>query len=188
MAIRTIAKPRRWDGRRRMTEAEYLALPEVKPYLEFIDGEVVQKSMPTSRHRKAVYEIDGRFWRYSQEYGGEGGPEGRVRLSSGFYVLPDTAYWAAGRPAGDDSIPSVAIEVLSPDDSRSDARKKCRWYIESGVVTAWLIDPVRRTAELFGDGHDGTLLRPPEGVLTSSAMPGFALALADLFAALDEPA
>ena len=102
--------------------------------------------------------------------------------------IPQDAFAKIAKTLAGIPFPSVAIEVLSPDDSRSDARKKCRWYIESGVVTAWLIDPVRRTAELFGDGHDGTPLRPPEGVLTSSAMPGFALALADLFAALDEPA
>ncbi len=33
-----------------MTEAEYLALPETKPYLEFVDGEVLQKAMPDSTH------------------------------------------------------------------------------------------------------------------------------------------
>ncbi len=53
------------------------------------------------------------------------------------------------------------------------------------MTTAWLIDPVRRTAEIFGDGQDGAVLTPPDGVLVSSAMPGFALPLNELFSALD---
>ena len=186
MAIRIVSPtPSRLRPSRRMTEAEYLALPETTPYLEFVDGEVLEKAVPNSLHASVVGEIDGRFWDFKKTAGGQFGPEGRARLREGMYRLPDTAYWARARRGGDDSIPSVAVEVLSPDDSRRDARAKCRSFIEYGVVTVWLIDPVRRTAEVFGDGHDGTVLRPPDGVLTSSEMPGFALPLAELFAVID---
>ena len=168
-----------------MTEAEYLALPETKPYLEFVDGDVLEKPMPDHLHRRTVGQFDGRFFVYQREHGGDFGPEGRVTLRPGLHRLPDTAFWAAGRPAGKDSVPGVAVEVLSPDDSLTDARAKCRAYVEYGVTTAWLIDPVRRTAEVFGDGHDGAVFTPPDGVLVSSAMPGFALSLAELFSVLD---
>ena len=186
MAIRTVSRSSRHvRPSKRMTEAEYLALPETKPYLEFVDGEVLEKAVPNNLHRRIVGQVDGRFYLYEKDHGGEFGPEGRARLRDGIYRLPDTAYWTSERPAGNDSVPSVAVEVLSPDDSHRDARARCRMYIEYGVVTVWLIDPVRRTAEIFGDGHDGTVLRPPDGVLTSSEMPGFALSLAELFAVLD---
>ena len=186
MAIRTVPPaPRRLRRSRRMTEAEYLALPETKPYLEFVDGEVLQKAMPDGTHGDLVGEVDGRFWHYRTTAGGRFGPERRARLREGIYRLPDTAYWSRGRASGDDSIPSVAVEVLSPHDSRTEARAKCRAYVEYGVVTAWLLDPVRRTAEIFGDGQDGAVLTPPDGVLVSSAMPGFALPLNELFSALD---
>lgn len=40
-----------------MSESEYLALPEEKPYLEYIDGVVLQKPMPNKSHVLLIEEI-----------------------------------------------------------------------------------------------------------------------------------
>ena len=42
---------------RRMTEAEFLALPEEEPYLEYVDGVVLQKPMPNKSHTEIVAEL-----------------------------------------------------------------------------------------------------------------------------------
>ena len=169
-----------------MTEREYLALPEEKPYLEFVDGLIEEKPMPDGHHRRLSGEFTGVFWSYQKTAGGDLGPEGRVHLRAGLYRIPDTAYWAPGRPAGDDSLPSVAVEVRSPNQSLSDLREKCRAYREYGIDAVWLVDPLRRTVEVFEGAQDGTVLRVGD-TLTSAAMPGFALPLAELFAVLDRP-
>jgi Uma2 family endonuclease len=159
----------------------YLRLPEEKPYLEYIAGRVVQKPMPNSVHRRATQAVTFAFGRLQESYGGDAGPEGRVYLSDrGDYVIPDTAYWLPGLPSGDDSIPTVAVEVASPNQSRRDLRQKCRAYLEEGLQIAWLIDPERRTVEVFDAEHDGVVLR--EGALESPLLPGFRLELATLFA------
>ena len=41
----------------RMTEDEFLALPEVKPYLEYIDGWVLQKPMVNADHSDLAVEL-----------------------------------------------------------------------------------------------------------------------------------
>ncbi len=119
--------PSRYNGKR-MSEADYLALPEVKPYLEYVDGVVRQKPMVNAAHRRIIFTIDMALGRYIETHGGDAGPEGRVRLDSGNYFLPDTAYWAPDRPSGDDSIPSVAVEVRSPGQPMPGLREKCRAF------------------------------------------------------------
>src|SRR5690242_6483597 len=162
--------PSAYDGKR-MSEAEYLALPEVKPYLEYVDGVVRQKPMVNAAHRSLVRRLDALLDRYIESHGGDGGPEARVRIAPN-YRLPDTAYWAPGRPSGDDSIPSVAVEVRSPGQTMRTLRDKCRAFRRGGVVTCWLIDPERRTAELFEGDANGAAVT----VLESTEMPGFSVA------------
>jgi Uma2 family endonuclease len=57
-----------------MTLAEFLALPEEKPYLEFINGEVVQKPLPTEPHGTLTSELIGELRDYLKVSG-----KGRVR-------------------------------------------------------------------------------------------------------------
>ena len=67
MAIRQPSAPRakpptrpRWQSKYhgvRMTPEEYLALPEEKPYLEYVDGVVLQKPMPNEEHGRIAFRI-----------------------------------------------------------------------------------------------------------------------------------
>jgi Uma2 family endonuclease len=174
----------RYHGRR-MSEAEYLALPEEKPYLEYVDGVVLQKPMPDHIHRRLIRLFDFLFETYIRAHGGDGGPEGRVRLADGSgYRLPDTAYWAPGRVSGKDSAPSLAVEVRSSDQSMADLRRKCRAFRANGVDCCWLIDPYRRTVEVFEGGRDGERLAADQP-LETAVMPGFSVTQAELWAAME---
>jgi Uma2 family endonuclease len=164
-----------------MSEAEFLALPEVKPYLEYVDGAVRQKPMVNAAHRRIVRRLDARLDRYIEERGGDGGPEATVRLGAQTYRLPDTSYWAPERASDDNSIPSVAVEVRSPGQSMATLREKCRAFRRGGVDTCWLIDPRARTAEVFEGERDAERVL----LLESVAMPGFSLALSELFKVLE---
>jgi Uma2 family endonuclease len=168
-----------------MTEAEYLALDDAEETdLEYVDGVAVEKGVVDRNHRAIAGQIDGWFWQYWREHGGEFGPEGRVRLPAGNRRKPDAAYFVAGTHAGDDAIPTIAVEVRSPGDTMAAQRRKCREYREAGVLACWLIDPISRTDEVFEDDLDGEPL-PVDGAITSRHLPGFELPLADLFAVLE---
>ncbi len=174
----------RFHGRR-MSEAEYLALPEEQPYLEYVQGEVLQKAMPNADHRRLIRALIVAIFRYQESHGGDSGPEGRVRLPDGSgYRLPDTAYWAPGVPSGDDTIPTLAVEVRSPGQALSSLREKCRAFRRNGVQVFWLFDPSTRTVEVFEGAIDGRRHESPE--LTSSHLPDFTLELPALFATLDQ--
>jgi Uma2 family endonuclease len=171
--------PSEYDGKR-MSEAEYLALPEVKPYLEYVDGVVRQKPMPNEKHAAVVTAILLAFARYAETHGGRPRVEMRTRSKTG-YRLPDASFFSADAVYGDDATPSVAVEVRSPRQPLHSLRDKCRAFRDAGVVTCWLNDPDRRTAELFEGDAQGLAVT----VLESAAMPGFSVALADLFKVLD---
>jgi Uma2 family endonuclease len=168
-----------------MSEADYVALPEEKPYLEYVDGVVLQKPMPNKDHILLAEELIIAIGLYRRQHGGSSGPEGRVRLPDGSgYRLPDTAYWAPGRPHEDDSLPSLAVEIRSPDQTMESLRRKCRAFRRNGVDACWIIDPVSRTAEVFEGSRDGERLGG-DAALETTVMPGFRLPLSALWATLD---
>ncbi len=176
--------------KQRMTEQSYLALPEEKPYLEYIDGEAVAKSMPDMRHVDLCDEIQHRLRAYRDGHGGRSGPEARIEFCEGEVVqfrLPDVSYWAAGRSrAGERAMlpPTLAVEVRSPDETATELRAKC-WYCRNhGVDIAWLVDPDSRTVEIFEADREGVVLRNDD-VVRSTRLPGFALQVNELFAVLD---
>ena len=55
--------------------------------------------------------------------------------------MPETA-WFEVRP-------DWVCEVVSPSSMRVDRVRKLRIYAREGVPHAWLVDPVRRTLEVF---------------------------------------
>jgi Uma2 family endonuclease len=165
-----------------MSREAFLALPEEKPALEYWDGVVRQKTMADAAHRRLTGRIDIQFGAFCETHGGDFGPEGRVRVGPRFLV-PDTAYWLPGIPSGDDTLPTVVVEVRSPDETMRTQRAKCRFYREAGVPVAWLVDPVSRTIEVFEGDVDG-LVRPAGDVITTPLMPGFALDVDRLFSVL----
>lgn len=167
-----------------MTPEEFLALPEEKPYLEFIGGMAVQKPMVNSAHRRIVGELCYLFGQYKRDHGGDFGPEGRVQLGDlpNFRLL-DVAYWAAGRPSGEDSTPTLVVEVPSPGQTMGELREKCRAFLGAGVQTCWIIDPGTRVAEV--PEHAGARVNGSADGLETSHLPGLSILLGDLFAVAD---
>jgi Uma2 family endonuclease len=168
---------------------EYLALPEEKPYLEYVAGVVLQKPMPNNEHSRLAARLAFHLTLHTQSAGGgHVGVEARTGIGAGpDFRLPDVSYWAPGTPAGDDSVPTLAIEIRSPGQSLNELRQKCQFLRRNGVRACWLIDPGTRSAEVFEGSAAGASL-PATGALTSSHLPGFELPLSDLFSVLDAQA
>ena len=88
-----------------MTPEQYLALPEEKPYLEYVDGMVLQKPMPTEDHGALSFEIGLYIRRWTGD-GGESnlGVEVRTRLgelpnfrTAAVINLLSSTYWESPR-------------------------------------------------------------------------------------------
>src|SRR4029079_226791 len=161
----------RYDGQR-MSEEEYLALPEENPSCEWVEGVVVQKAVPNADHGSLIFCLAMKMGPFITSAGGRGRVEARTLLSQSdrAYRLPALSYWAPGRPDGDDTVPTLAVEVRSPGETMRAQREKCRRYRENGVDVCWLIDPQSRTVEVFEGELDGKVLAAGD-VLATPHMP-----------------
>ena len=174
----------------RMTLAAYEATlleSNIKPYLEFWDGLVIQKAVPSFVHGVLQVLLARRLGDWADVVGGFVTTETHVWFAGHGYRLPDVAYWAPRRltvAEGKARPPTLAIEILSDPSDRESDRAKCRLMRANGVDVCWLIDPDRRTVELFDDGRDGENLSG-DTIVTSPRLPGFALDLRDIFSVLD---
>lgn len=182
--IKVPTRPR-WQSKYhgvRMTPEQYLQLPEEKPYLEYVDGVVLQKPLPTFDHSELALEVGSYLRDYARQHGGHAGVEARTRLGElPHFRLPDVSYWKRGLPREDDILPTLAVEIRSPNQLMAELRTKCEAFRKSGVEVCWLIDPVSRTAELFEGRRKGAVI----DTLKAECLPGFELPLGELFAVLD---
>jgi Uma2 family endonuclease len=169
----------------RLSVEEYLALPEEKPYLEYVCGEARPKAMPDRTHGRIAARVSKALGEYETVAGGETFVEGRAEIEDAGtvrFLLPDVSYYAPGRAidgARAMAPPTLAVEIRSPDESMLSQREKCHFYVSHGVDVAWLVDPQNQAVEVFEGGEHR--VHEADEKLTSAALPGFRLAIGELF-------
>ncbi|HYM56013.1 MAG TPA: Uma2 family endonuclease [Solirubrobacteraceae bacterium] len=89
---------------------------------------------------------------------------------------------AVGRTDGfwPDGAPDLAIEVVSPEDSRPYVRSKALHWLEAGATAVLVLNPRSRSATVYRPGGD--IRSFTDGTLDlSDAVPGWRVAVADFF-------
>lgn len=85
--------------------------------------------------------------------------------------------------------PDFLIEVRSPDDTWETILQKCGVWVSHGAACVWAIDPFTRTIAEFRPARTPVIHRDGLGTATADpVLPGFSIALPDLFAELGDPA
>lgn len=87
-----------------------------------------------------------------------------------------------------DLIPDLAVEILSPSNTAREMRMKVKEYFLAGVRLIWIIDPVKRSAEILTAPDAKTALAESDTLDGGDVLPGFRLPLAKLFERLAKPA
>jgi Uma2 family endonuclease len=174
----------------KLTLEQFLALPETKPGSEFIDGEAVQKSMPTIVHGIIQRLLSFVFTLYLQAHPiGEAGPEWRCVFGppgAERAPLPDFVFVLTEHMDRDSldgphrGAPDLAVEVLSPDDRPGSVAGKIMFYLLNGVRLVWLIDPVARTVQAFTRNGAVRELDEDATLDGGDVMPGFAVVVRDI--------
>jgi hypothetical protein len=169
---------------------KFLARVDSKPYLEYIDGAVLPKSGFYRNEGKLVADLGARLWTYENEHGGDAAIVPHINFSGEGHVvyrIADVAYWAPGTLRVDSNdicfAPTIAVDIRTGDYTLEEHREKCRYMASHGVQACWLIAVEGRTVEVLEGGTETTL--SGGAALTSPHLPGFSLALPDLFAVLD---
>lgn len=84
-------------------------------------------------------------------------------------------------------VPDLAVEILSPGNTRKEMRIKLKEYFGGGVKLVWIVDPKTRTAEAY-TAPDAKTVVPADGTLDGGdVLPGFRLPLGTLFARFPAP-
>ncbi len=177
----------------RTTLEDFLALPESKPYLELMDGEVVEKSMPTLDHGKIAGELYFLLRNYQRVVDSfRVVPEVRhVDVSTAWIFIPDVAVTLNSRLSGSsansnpvEAIPDFVIEVLSPDDRPGMVARKITSYSRAGTTLLWLVDPESETITVWERGTSNFEAPHDRPLSAAPILPGFELDIPALFAVL----
>lgn len=70
---------------------------------------------------------------------------------------------------------------MSPSDTWSEVHEKLAEYFAIGVVLIWVVDPQLEQVHVYRALDDVTLLTKADELTGGEVLPGFRLALADLF-------
>jgi Uma2 family endonuclease len=171
-----------------------IVLETTKPETEWVRGRALRKVSPTYRHGLAqqiiaaaldAWAVAGAHGRVATEWRFRITPAGELTRP----LVPDVAFLsfadlAADTPPADVDVPrrapTVAFEILSPDDRPDDVDDKIRAYLAAGSSAVITVDLQREIAVVSQRGEPRlfTADRP----LEVEALPGFALDLGALFA------
>lgn len=187
---------------KRLTFDEWQALPETKQICEVVDGVLVMPPSPTDEHQWLGFRIASRLSQFVEDR------ELGVVLMAPRDVLirrnplrirqPDVLFLSSvradvSRPfdlVGQQRIETpvdLAIEVISPSNTRRYVQEKLVDYHSIGLLECWLVDFPSRTIEIWRLSADSMTLQSTlglGGVLSSGVLPGFQLAVDDVFGPL----
>ena len=77
--------------------------------------------------------------------------------------------------------PDLAVEVLSPSESRTDVAAKLADYRIAGTLLVWVINPATRTVTVISATEDDVTLGEDEVLSGGNTLPGFTCAVRGLF-------
>jgi Uma2 family endonuclease len=116
------------------------------------------------------------------------GEAGMVRVQSQVR-MPDVAFYSwrhfPGRLLPEGAIlgvpPDLAVEILSPSNTRGEMARKRREYFGSGTQLIWEIFPPTHTAHVYTDVDTFRMLDVDATLDGATVLPGFAVVIRTLF-------
>ena len=91
---------------------------------------------------------------------------------------------ASGRPAAFwEGAPDLAVEVVSPGDTRPEVAAKVASWLAAGTRVVWVVDPGRRSVAVHEPGATPWHFAADADIVDGAPLfPGFRLPVADVFA------
>jgi Uma2 family endonuclease len=175
-----------------LTLEEFLQLPETEPASEYIDDQIVQKTMPQGKHSAIQSEltptinatlkpkkIARAFTELRCTFGGRS-------------IVPDISVFPWDNIPRDEKgevantflrAPDWSIKILSPDQNQTKVTKNILHCLKHGTRIGWLIDPAEQTVFVYFQGTSIEVFDDPDAVLPVPKFAGeFRLTLGELFA------
>ena len=173
------------------TEAELEALPEDGYFHEVVNGELVVSPKNNWLHGEICARLIAALKTFADAH-----RLGAVWDSStGFWMAnlncraPDISFVSKERLRGlkrkeakfFQGAPDLAIETLSPSNTRREVDEQLSDYFSSGTRLAWVIAPDRELIEICHSPAQRRLLGPGGSLGGEDLLPGFQYPVVDLF-------
>jgi Uma2 family endonuclease len=179
-----------------MTTEELLALPDEGMERWLIAGELRERPMTVRNrfHSRAMICVgtELELWLRQQPpprgqvLGGEVG----VRLSRDpdttvgvdvVYVSTDVIVRQTDETTLIDGVPTLAVEILSPNDTIEEIHEKITVYQSAGVPLVWVLNPYDRTVTVYRPDAEPDSFNVREELSGEPRLPGFRVPVARLF-------
>jgi Uma2 family endonuclease len=177
-----------------ITFEEFLAAVDEGTPAEWVDGEVVPVTPPSDEHARIslfLAEILSGFVTRTRVGGRVRHAPFQMKLASSarepdvLYASPDKA--DRFQRLYLDGPADLIVEVVSPESRTRDRREKFREYALAGVREYWLVEPLKRSCEVFrlsGSAFEPVPAADPSRI-ESGVLPGFWIDLEWLW--MEEP-
>ncbi len=156
------------------------------------EGEILIMSPTGGETGRRNFVLIGQFWAWARVDGTGVGFDSSTGfiLPNGAERSPDVAWvrnerWQALAPAERDRFvklcPDFVAELRSPSDDLAILQAKVADYMACGGQLAWLLDPTTRSVHVYRPGAEAEILADPVSVSGDPILPGFVLALDELW-------
>ena len=166
-------------------------LPPDEDRWELVAGQLVREPPPGFEHGGISAAVGARLLAFVHEHRlgrvfGEAGyllasdPD-TVRAPDASFVSTERLATAGRRGPYLVGAPDLAVEVVSPGNTRHEVVQKVGEYLAAGARAVWVIDPRRRTVTVHRPGCDPFPLGAGETLDGNEILPGFRLPVSEIF-------
>jgi Uma2 family endonuclease len=178
------------------TDEEFMALPDDGHHYEIINGELIDMGNSGALHGYVCSTLMILLGGYVRQHnlGAMLDSSTAFKMKNGNKRSPDIAFFAKERLQGIAVLPSgylegapdLAVEVLSPGNTVEEINDKLTEYFDNGSRLVWVINPTQHYVLVYRSAQEpDRLLKGKDSLDGEEVIPGFTLAIADLFQKLD---
>ncbi|MBF2087215.1 Uma2 family endonuclease [Thermoleptolyngbya sp. C42_A2020_037] len=189
LSTQPASEPKVW------TDAEFMALPQDGHRYELVNGELIDMGNSGMEHgwiASNLMIVLGGFVR-THKLGVMCDSSIAFSMKNGNRRSPDVSFVAKERLQGlrrlpkgfFQGAPDLAVEVLSPSNTVEEIHEKIVEYSENGTRLVWVIHPDEQYVLVYHSPSPDRLLRLQDALEGESVVPGFSLAVSELFEELD---
>jgi Uma2 family endonuclease len=174
------------------TDEAFMALPDDGHHYEIVNGELVDMGNSGALHGYVCSLLLAALMNYilPKKLGVILDSSTAFKMKNGNKRSPDISFFAKERLQGMEELPSgflegapdLAVEVLSPGNTVEEIDEKIAEYFENGSRLVWVISPNQHYVLVYRSAQEpDRLLKSIDFLDGEDVIPGFTLAVADLF-------
>ncbi len=174
-----------------LTAEDLWRMPRDGRRYQLVKGELVEMTPVGRRHGRIALKLGSALGSYVDAQ-----KLGETMVETGFCLecqpdtvrAPDVSFLSTERLPPEDhegfvsGAPDLAVEIVSPGEKDSDVQDKVMDYLAHGTRLVWVVRPEQRTVTVYRPDGTARLLREGDALEGEEVVPGFKLALKDLFA------